>query len=119
MCGKREKARFKLNATDAEGRVPVGFKRPQRNGNRKKERKKIYWKKAEKSKVNSNQNRDVKDDAKEKTEKKIQHSVVAGMSNMRVKGRFEGTPIEWKIDTGAKRTFVSKKILLASWKNPL
>lgn len=94
MCGKREKARFKLNATGAEGRVPVGFKRPQRNENRKKERKRIYWKKRRKSKVNNNQDRDVKDDAKEKTEKKIQHTVVAGMSNMRVKGRIEGTPIE-------------------------
>lgn len=85
----------------------------------KRRRRKYIGKKRKKSKVNSNQDRDVKDDAKEKTEKKIQHSVVAGMSNMRVKGRIEGTPIEWKIDTGAKRTFVSKKILLASWKNPL
>lgn len=85
----------------------------------KRRGRKYIGKKREKSKVNSNQDRDVKDDAKEKTEKKIQHSVVAGMSNMRVKGRIEGTPIECKIDTGAKRTFVSKKILLASWKNPL
>lgn len=108
MCGKREKARFKLNATGAEGRVSVEFKRPQRNGNRKKERKKIYWKKRAKSKEISNQDCIVKDDVKERTEKKIQHTIVSGMSNMRVKGRIEGTPIEWKIDTGAKRTFVSK-----------
>lgn len=91
-----------------ESRVSVEFKRPQRNVNRKKERKKIYWKKCAKSKENSNQDGIVKDDVKERTEKKIQHTIVAGMSNMRVKGRIEGTPIEWKIDTEAKRTFVSK-----------
>lgn len=62
-----------------------------------------------KSKENSNQDGIVKDDVKGRTEKKIQHTTVAGMSNMRVKGKIEGTPIEWKIDTGAKRTFVSKE----------
>lgn len=61
-----------------------------------------------KRKENSNQDGIVKDDVKERTEKKIQHTTVAGMSNMRFKGKIEGTPIEWKIDTEAKRTFVSK-----------
>lgn len=38
-----------------------------------------------KSIVNSNQDCDVKDDVKEKTEKKIQHTIVADMINMRLK----------------------------------
>lgn len=37
---------------------------------------------------------------------------------MRVKGRIEGTPIEWKIDTGAKRTFVSKETFASILEKP-
>lgn len=73
----------------------------------RKRGRKYIGKKRAKRKENSNQDGIVKDDVKERTEKKIQHTTVAGMSNMRVKGKIEGTPIEWKIDIGAKRTFVS------------
>lgn len=37
---------------------------------------------------------------------------------MRVKGRIEGTHIEWKIDTGAKRTFVSKETFASILEKP-
>lgn len=65
-------------------------------------------KKRRKDKVNSNQDYNVKDDVKGRTQKKIQHTVVAGKSNMRVNRRIEGTPIERKKDTGANRIFVTK-----------
>lgn len=69
---------------------------------------KYIKKKRRKDKVNSNQDYNVKDDVKGRTQKKIQHTVVAGKSNMRVNRRIEGTPIERKKDTGANRIFVTK-----------
>lgn len=66
--------------------------------------KKNRWK----GKVNSNQDYNVKDDVKGRTQKKIQHTVVAGKSNMKVNRRIEGTPLERKKDTGANRIFVTK-----------
>lgn len=39
--------------------------------------------------------------------------VVVGESDMRVKGLVEGTAVEWKIDTGAANTFISKEVYLS------
>lgn len=40
------------------------------------------------------------------------------MSNIRIKGRIERTPIEYNIDTGALRAFVFKKIFASNLDKP-
>lgn len=52
----------------------------------------------------------VSDKARTDSQQSLGHNIIKGVHSMKVRGMLEGTPVEWKIDTGAKRT-------IEQWRN--
>lgn len=99
--------------TDAKGQPSVNSNWPKTKKsmeahNRKRRRKK--------KKLNQGLSKDVKEDivsdkAFTEIQQSLGHNIIKGVNSMKIQGMLEETPVEWKIDTGAKRTFISRKNL--------
>jgi hypothetical protein len=97
--------------TDPGGQVSVNTRRPKMFRNKKRRRKK--GKRINKGHNFTNwdvsENTTVHDGTEAENQQKSGHTIIKGVHKMKVCGMIEGTPVEWKIDTGATRTFISRE----------
>ncbi|CAC5370886.1 unnamed protein product [Mytilus coruscus] len=106
--------------TGTEGQVPVTQVRPtnvDRKVRKRKRRRKAKFKEgvtglrvsSSGSEVAKKEITDVPDTPVERWQSPDPKVKVKGVSSMVVQGQIEGTPVNWKIDTGAKSTFITNE----------
>ncbi|CAC5370891.1 unnamed protein product [Mytilus coruscus] len=120
---------FKLGETGTEGQVPVTQVRPtnvDRKVRKRKRRRNVRFKEgvtglrvsSSGSEVAKKEITDVPDTPVERWQSPDPKVKVKGVSSMVVQGQIEGTPVNWKIDTGAKSTFITNETFDLSVKKP-
>lgn len=91
---------------------PTNFNGAKFQGRRRKKRSRVKWKEKNNHKEDSSRS-DGGDTGRTKsvvtTSSSVPQVKVKSMASMMIQGQVEGTPVDWKIDTGARSTFISNE----------